>query len=188
MPRRTHPNSDAKVLTHIANELYDADRIHAEMKAEGQRKVGVNREVQPTTEGSITEKQIAAIWAEVLGIEQVGLHDNFFDIGGHSLVAVQIISRLHDAFGVELPIDVVFNGEVTVRDLAREIEHRQISQCSSEEVAQLLEEVAALSDAEVAEWLTTSGPARTGTTSGFQVDGTASRRDPSDGLPRTENH
>jgi amino acid adenylation domain-containing protein len=65
------------------------------------------------------EELVAGIWAEVLGIERVGLHDNFFDLGGHSLLAVRILSRLREAFEVDLPLRSVFEwpsvGELTGR-------------------------------------------------------------------------
>ncbi|MDH3280818.1 MAG: condensation domain-containing protein, partial [Gammaproteobacteria bacterium] len=48
------------------------------------------------------------IWKEVLGEEQLGVHDNFFDLGGHSLSLVQIASRIHDAFGVKLDYQTLF--------------------------------------------------------------------------------
>nr|ASV46671.1 hypothetical protein [uncultured bacterium] len=47
------------------------------------------------------EEQVAAIWAEVLGMERVGVYDNFFEHGGHSLRATQVVSRVRAAFGVD---------------------------------------------------------------------------------------
>ncbi|MBX7222934.1 MAG: amino acid adenylation domain-containing protein [Blastocatellia bacterium] len=61
--------------------------------------------VAPTTS---EEKKLAAIWSEVLGLEQVGIHDNFFELGGHSLLATQVFSRLRDTFQVRLPLRVLF--------------------------------------------------------------------------------
>lgn len=55
--------------------------------------------VAPRTE---MEQAIAAVWRDVLGVEQIGVHDNFFDIGGHSLLAVRAITRLERAVGVRL--------------------------------------------------------------------------------------
>lgn len=54
------------------------------------------------------EKTLAKIWADVLGIEQVGVNDNFFTMGGHSLLAAQVVSRVRKAFQVELPVNMIF--------------------------------------------------------------------------------
>ncbi|NEO47068.1 MAG: amino acid adenylation domain-containing protein, partial [Moorea sp. SIO4A3] len=61
--------------------------------------------VAPETE---TQKVLAEIWAEVLGIEKVGIHDNFFDLGGHSLMATQVLSRMRQTFGMEFPLQSLF--------------------------------------------------------------------------------
>ncbi len=57
------------------------------------------QEVAPRTE---TERVIADVWREVLGIDQVGVHDNFFDVGGHSLLAMRVIAKLGKRLGVKL--------------------------------------------------------------------------------------
>jgi amino acid adenylation domain-containing protein/FkbH-like protein len=55
-----------------------------------------------------TEEIVAAIMAEVLGLEQVGRHENFFELGGHSLLATKVISRLREAFNLEVPVQCLF--------------------------------------------------------------------------------
>jgi amino acid adenylation domain-containing protein len=81
----------------------------------------VNRQALPTPDkarpeldeayappNSDTERALAAMWAQVLGLEQIGVHDNFFELGGHSLLATQVASRLRATFQVELPLRSLF--------------------------------------------------------------------------------
>ncbi|AIL61090.1 non-ribosomal peptide synthase/polyketide synthase [Pseudomonas alkylphenolica] len=55
------------------------------------------------------EKQIAAIWQEVLGVEQVGGNDNFFELGGHSLLATQVVARCRDCLPVQVQLRDLFS-------------------------------------------------------------------------------
>jgi len=61
--------------------------------------------VAPQTE---LEQQIAAIWADILHLPQVGLNDNFFEVGGHSLLAIQITSRVQAELGLDVPLMELF--------------------------------------------------------------------------------
>ncbi len=71
--------------------------------------------VGPETE---LEKRIAAVWQRVLGFEQVGLDDNFFDLGGDSLVAIQMAKRLKQELELDFPVAKLYQG-VTIRALAQ---------------------------------------------------------------------
>ncbi len=55
------------------------------------------------------EETLAAIWAELLGRERIGVNDDFFALGGHSLLVVRLIGRIDDEFGVELPLRRCFD-------------------------------------------------------------------------------
>jgi len=56
-----------------------------------------------------TEQQLSTIWAQLLGTDHVGINDDFFALGGHSLVAMQLVSRIAESMHVQLPLDVLFN-------------------------------------------------------------------------------
>ncbi|MEW6734730.1 MAG: amino acid adenylation domain-containing protein, partial [Acidobacteriota bacterium] len=66
------------------------------------------------------EEIVAGIWSEVIGIKSIGREDNFFNIGGHSLIATQMISRVREAFGVEITLRNLFDAP-TVAGLAEKI-------------------------------------------------------------------
>jgi amino acid adenylation domain-containing protein/FkbM family methyltransferase len=67
------------------------------------------------------EEVLAAIWSQVLNLGKVGIEENFFDIGGHSLMATQVISRVKAAFDVELPLQALFEAP-TLGGLAEKVE------------------------------------------------------------------
>lgn len=68
-----------------------------------------------------TEKIIAGMWRDLLKAKQVGIHDDFFALGGHSLIATQIIARIREAFHVELPLKLLFEG-YDIYQLAQKID------------------------------------------------------------------
>ena len=66
---------------------------------------------------SATEDVLAGIWSDVLGRERVGIDDNFFSLGGHSLSATQVIARARGALGIDLPLKALFQSP-TIRELS----------------------------------------------------------------------
>ncbi|HEU4876161.1 MAG TPA: phosphopantetheine-binding protein, partial [Pyrinomonadaceae bacterium] len=77
------------------------------------------------------QQSLAGIWSDLLGLPQVGIHDNFFDLGGHSLLTTQLISRVRELFKVELPLRQVFQ-QPTIAALAIAIEQEQNNGTRSE--------------------------------------------------------
>jgi tyrocidine synthetase-3 len=96
------------------------------------------------------ESRLAEIWRDALGSMEIGVNDNFFDMGGHSLKAMQVVSRIHRAFGVDLPLRRLFEAP-TIAELAGEV--ARIDQEAALE--RILREVELLTDEEAARQLDT---------------------------------
>jgi acyl carrier protein len=60
---------------------------------------------EPATE---TERTIARIWADALGVDHIGVHDDFFSLGGHSLLGAEVVERVRDVYDVDLPLGRLF--------------------------------------------------------------------------------
>ncbi|ASS74695.1 hypothetical protein CIG75_06720 [Tumebacillus algifaecis] len=98
-----------------------------------------NAYVEPSNE---LEEMIAEILQDLLGIDKIGVHDNFFQLGGNSLLGTQVVSRLRTTFQVDLPLRVLFEAN-TVADMAVVIEDIMIAELeamSDEEIANLQEQ------------------------------------------------
>ncbi|WP_299601316.1 type I polyketide synthase [uncultured Tateyamaria sp.] len=73
-------------------------------------------------EGAI-ETTLAGFWAELLGVDQIGAEDSFFDLGGHSLIAVRLFAKIRKTYSVDFPISVLFEAP-TIRKVAALIAER----------------------------------------------------------------
>jgi len=83
------------------------------------------------------EKRIAAVWQQRLGIDHIGMHDNFYELGGDSLLATELVAQLREEFDIDLALHSFFDTQ-TIAGVAARIEEMLIS-----EVADLTEEEAA---------------------------------------------
>jgi amino acid adenylation domain-containing protein len=92
-----------------------------------------------------TEQLIAADWMTVLHLERAGVNDNFFDVGGHSLAATQLILRLRESFHSELPLRSIFTAP-TIAGLARQLVDLQLERAPADELARMLGMLEQLSD------------------------------------------
>jgi acyl-coenzyme A synthetase/AMP-(fatty) acid ligase/acyl carrier protein len=113
------------------------------------------------------EEMLANIWAEILKLDQVGIHDNFFHLGGHSLLATQFVSRVRNSFKCDLPLRTLFEAP-TIQGLAQRLQeevemaaiieqHRQM-QATDTETEQLLSEVESMTEEQAQNQLAPSEP------------------------------
>jgi acyl carrier protein len=93
------------------------------LKLPSPEQASIEEFVPPSTP---TEERIAKIWAEVLGLPGVGVHNTFFDLGGHSLIATEIVSRMRVEFGVGVTVRTLFDTP-TVAGLAEIISREEPS-------------------------------------------------------------
>ncbi len=77
--------------------------------------------IPPSTE---QERKLSAMWSEILGTEEIGINQNFFEAGGHSLIATQLIARIREEFSVTLPLTILFE-KSTIAELAEIIKEKQ---------------------------------------------------------------
>lgn len=94
--------------------------------------------------GNQTEQTITLIWQEILGIERVGRHDDFFELGGNSLVGIQLVSRLRRTFMLDLPMSSLFVSP-TVAALAAQISKSLLEKEDAEELERMIAEIENLS-------------------------------------------
>ncbi|WP_138505990.1 non-ribosomal peptide synthetase [Nostoc sp. PA-18-2419] len=99
------------------------------------------------------EQVIALIWAEVLRVNRMGVNDNFFAIGGHSLIATQVINRLQEIFPIDIALRLIFQSP-TVAQMAEtmEIQGKQM-QINLTEISEIFLQVQALSQEEITKML-----------------------------------
>jgi aspartate racemase len=95
-----------------------------------------------------TEQQLAEMWSELLGLNQVSIHDNFFDLGGHSLLLTQLASRMRNTLNVDVPLRSLFEAP-TILEMGQMLSNLQVAQHDPAELAQLLGEIKNLTPQEI---------------------------------------
>ena len=124
----------SQLFTHIATELFDPEQV---------LKIIENRQRQPSAISDAVfeapsnpiQKLLAEIWAGVLNVERIGIHDNFFKVGGNSILATQLLARVSEKFKVDWPMRAVFEAPtiaelalLLIRSRAESIETREIEE------------------------------------------------------------
>lgn len=148
--------ADTQLIGRIARELQTAEQIRKAFQVRRARPALSVPFIAPQTD---LEHVLADTWTEVLGIERVGIYDNFFEIGGHSLQAVQISTQLHDIFQCEIPLLTVFFEAPTLAGVVEAIYASPLGQAQADQIATMYRHVSTLSDDEIAQMLQASATA-----------------------------
>jgi natural product biosynthesis luciferase-like monooxygenase protein len=111
-------------------------------------------QARPILEGSFVaartyvEQQLARIWTEVLNVKAIGVNDHFFNLGGHSLSAVQVAFRVRQVFGIDFPLRMLFQAP-TLADLAGKVEGMLVEHADTTQLDRLIEEIEQMSEEEL---------------------------------------
>nr|WP_281260122.1 type I polyketide synthase [Kandeliimicrobium roseum] len=100
--------------------IRQADAAHPSVADEGQSFARPDLDSAYVAPRNGIEETLAGMWQTLLGVGQVGVEDGFFDLGGHSLIAVRLFAQVRKAFGVQFPISVLFEAP-TIAALAARI-------------------------------------------------------------------
>ena len=156
MPDTNNAANRSRTFARIASTLYDPGSILNEISQQQRPGKPEQSSSTPTKcQRLLTpiEAEVAQIWAEVLQLAHIDVVDDFFALGGNSLTATQVIARLRERFGVEIPLSLIFDGAFTVAELAIQVERHQIANAKEEVLEELLARVTTLSDDEADELL-----------------------------------
>ena len=104
-----------------------------------------NSIVEPSTH---VERTLSRIWTDALNLDEIGVQDNFLELGGHSLMATRIISNVIDTFRVDVPLSAMFEAP-TVQEMALLITQHQAREADPDDIEKLLGELESLSDEQV---------------------------------------
>jgi amino acid adenylation domain-containing protein/FkbH-like protein len=153
--RAVEVRAKSAVICRIATQFYDAEQVLKTIELQKQTARSEAAGVYIAARTPI-EEILAEIWAAVLGISRVGVNDNFFSLGGHSLLGTVMISRVRDALRVELPLLSLFDSP-TVARLSEIIERSLIEQADADEMAEMMKELEGTSEEEIAALLLSEG-------------------------------
>lgn len=123
--------------------------VQARLLAEPQERAKQNAEQTPRNS---IERQLSSLWQELLGISEVSIHDNFFEIGGHSLLAIQLLTQINTLLDVELSLATIID-KPTVAQLAKTILQSRAQQEDTNVIEQMLLQIEALPESEVVQLL-----------------------------------
>jgi yersiniabactin nonribosomal peptide synthetase len=147
-----------KVVVLFGNGLVEmfGSTVMEALREDFKEETAVIRFSKATTE---TEEKLLDIWKQLFGYENIGIEDNYFSLGGDSLIATRLISEVQKTFGCKITISTIFEN-LTVKSLAKAIEQSEQKEEDTLQIKPNLEEAYhpfPLTDVQYAYWLGRSG-------------------------------
>lgn len=142
------PDTDYNdILVEIAQEYNSTEKIHKAIVSERLNNIGDRAEYAPPT--NEIEEKIVEIWEEILEVEKIGINDSLFSLGGESIKAIQILSRVREEFETDISLAVLFEGELTVARLAQATQDSILGSFDEELLASELAAIEEMSEEEL---------------------------------------
>lgn len=140
-----------QIMTEIALTLNHTDEIHRQIIK--YRTDQLSERTQYAAPENEIQEQITAIWEEVLEVSPIGIHDSIFEVGGDSIQAIQILSRVRSQFETDIPLTVLFEDDLTIEHLAQATEDSILNSFDEDVLSQELSQIENMSEEEIAELL-----------------------------------
>lgn len=140
--RLTNQAKISEALAYITYELNDINKIMKEVSSQKKRQVaGSNSHIPPKTP---IEKKLAEIWSEYLNLTDIGIHDEFFAIGGSSILLLRILSKVRQLYNVEISLETIFERDFTIAGLSKEIVYQKLKRLDINLIGEKLESINSL--------------------------------------------
>ena len=147
--------SQSDQFNRIASDDFDAEQLQEKIRAKKQVDMALESGSAPQADTperpyiaprTPTEQWLADTIAEWLELERVSIDEDFFELGGDSIKALRIFSRIRDEFQIELPPSTLFSTQFTVIEIAKLIDQYQLDSVNADELSALVDELDELSD------------------------------------------
>lgn len=152
LPLPTYPFERLRYWVEPQDLQREVNRPEVQEYSQQEKKV-LNRLLEPSLDTvaprNQVEETLIAIWQELFGIKQIGIYDNYYDLGGSSLLAIQLMTRVRDSFQVDITINNFFE-KTTIAEQAELIANSLSSQEELRAIEQILAEVEMLSPDNIA--------------------------------------
>jgi acyl carrier protein len=135
------------VISDIALSAVNADDIHRRIRGKGMTSARSGKEIVPPS--TPNEKIVMGIWEEIFNTKSISIHDDFFKLGGDSLKAVLVLTKLQNIFQIELPMHILFEDALTVHELSKTLATYQLDSFGMDHIDEEMKDLENMSDEDV---------------------------------------